>query len=128
MTRQFLQFAAAGVLGFVVDASVLYLTLWVGIGYFAGRLVSFLTAVFATWQVNRRFAFAHGRRSSTWAEWWQYLAAMTLGGVINYAAYSAVIMTSPHGKLTPLVAVAAGSGVGMLVNFLSARFWVFRGL
>lgn len=126
MKRQVTQFALAGVFGFAVDAVVLYLALWLGLGYFFGRAVSFLSAVYATWQVNRRFAFAAGRRESAWREWWRYLAAMSLGGVVNYAAYGAVVVLGPKVALTPLLAVAAGSVAGMLVNFASAKFWVFR--
>jgi putative flippase GtrA len=124
--RQAALFAAAGVVGFMVDTAVLYTALWAGLGYFAGRVVSFLCAVFATWQCNRRFAFSAGRRESAWEEWWHYLAAMALGGVVNYVAYSAVVLFAPLGPLTPVAAVAAGSAAGMLVNFASARFWVFR--
>ncbi|QWT18721.1 GtrA family protein [Bacillus sp. NP157] len=126
MKRQVLQFAAAGVLGFLVDTGVLYGMLWLGLGYFLGRAISFLCAVFATWQVNRRFAFVDGRRRSAWQEWWHYLAAMAVGGVVNYAAYSAVVLLAPHARMTPLLAVAAGSAAGMVVNFASAKLWVFR--
>lgn len=126
MSRRALQFAVAGVCGFIVDAFVLYIALWSGLGYFAGRLLSFLCAVFATWQINRRFAFSSARRASAWGEWWRYLAAMGVGGVVNYAAYSIVIISAPGNKFTPLLAVAAGSGAGMLVNFASAKYWVFR--
>ncbi|QDE38487.1 GtrA family protein [Luteibacter pinisoli] len=127
MKRQAIQFAAAGVLGFLIDTGVLYVALWAGLGYYAGRAVSFLCAVFATWQANRRFAFAEGRRESVWLEWWHYLAAMSLGGVVNYLAYTVVVLRAPSSQLTPLFAVAAGSLAGMVVNFISARFWVFRG-
>lgn len=126
MKRQVGQFAFAGVLGFVVDTAVLYLALALGLGYFAGRAVSFLCAVYATWQVNRRLAFAATRRESAWQEWWHYLAAMALGGIVNYAAYSAVVLLAPANPIKPVVAVAAGSAAGMLVNFISAKFWVFR--
>lgn len=126
MKRQVAQFAVAGVLGFLVDAGMLYAALWAGLGYFAGRVVSFLCAVFVTWQVNRTFTFASGRRQSWIAEFMHYLAAMAVGGVINYAVYGLVVLLAPQGKLTPLLAVAAGSAVAMSVNFLSAKFWVFR--
>ncbi|UPG95340.1 GtrA family protein [Luteibacter aegosomatissinici] len=126
MRRQAILFSVAGVVGFVVDATVLYIALWMGLGYFAGRVVSFLLAVFATWQVNRRFAFADSRQRSAWREWWHYLAAMSLGGVVNYLAYSAVVVFMPPAGVKPLLAVAAGSAAGMLVNFAGAKFWVFR--
>lgn len=48
MRRQVIRFVIAGVVGFVVDAGILCLALAVGLGYFAGRAVSFLCAVWAT--------------------------------------------------------------------------------
>jgi putative flippase GtrA len=126
MRRQAILFSVAGIVGFVVDASVLYIALWAGLGYFAGRIASFLVAVFATWQVNRRFTFADVRQRSAWSEWWHYLAAMSIGGVLNYLAYSAFVVFMPPGDAKPLLAVAVGSAAGMLVNFVGAKFWVFR--
>lgn len=126
MKREILRFAIAGVIGFLVDTSVLYGMLALGTGYFAGRAVSFLTAVWSTWQFNRRFTFASRSEKSIWAEWWQYLFAMLGGGVVNYSAYSAAIVILPKSALLPLIAVAIGSLAGMTVNFVSAKMWVFR--
>lgn len=117
----------AGGAGFVVDAGVLYVCLGAGLGYFSGRLVSFLCAVLCTWQINRRFTFAAGgRQSSIWAEWWRYLAAMSAGGAVNYAAYSVTVLTLAGMRLLPLVSVAVGSVAGLAVNFASAKLWVFK--
>ncbi|SDH63942.1 GtrA family protein [Paraburkholderia phenazinium] len=126
MHRQVLQFVIAGVVGFVVDAGILYLTLALGLGYFAGRAVSFLCAVWATWQINRRYTFAAARTESAWVEWWRYLAAMSVGGVVNYCAYSATVLTLKGIPFLPVVAVAVGSLAGMVVNFASAKLWVFK--
>ena len=121
-----MRFAIAGVVGFVVDAGVLYLALWMGLGYFAGRAVSFLCAVVTTWLINRTYTFHDRRERSILAEFGHYLVAMALGGVVNYAVYSAVVVSAPKTALTPLLAVAAGVAAGMSINFVSARFWVFR--
>jgi putative flippase GtrA len=126
MHREIIRFVVAGVLGFVVDAGVLYLGLAVGLGYFAGRAVSFLCAVWATWQINRRFTFVSKRQESAWVEWWRYLAAMSLGGVVNYGAYSATVLALRGMPFLPIVAVGVGSLAGMAVNFLTAKLWVFK--
>src|SRR6185437_12886929 len=63
--RQFLRFALAGVVGFVVDAAVLYALLALGLGYYLGRVFSFLAAAFTTWQINRRHTFA-ARADGRW--------------------------------------------------------------
>ena len=126
MNRQFFRFAIAGAAGFVVDTVILYLMLKLGLGPYAGRVVSFLCAVFATWQINRRYTFDRPTSRSIWREWNEYLAAMICGGACNYAAYVAAIKLLPAAPLTPLAAVAVGSIAGMFVNFLIARHWVFR--
>jgi putative flippase GtrA len=123
---QVVRFAIAGVAGFLVDAGVLWLTLRLGLGYFAGRALSFLAAAWVTWQINRRFTFAGRRGGSVWHEWWRYLSAMSIGGCINYAAYSAVVLTLHRTPFVPFLGVAAGSLAGLAVNFASARWWVFR--
>jgi putative flippase GtrA len=121
-----LRFAIAGVIGFLVDAGVLYGMLALGAGYFVGRAVSFVAAVWSTWQFNRRFTFVAGSNRSAWAEWWYYLAAMLAGGAVNYAAYSAAILVLPKNALLPLIAVGIGSLAGMAVNFVSAKLVVFK--
>jgi putative flippase GtrA len=121
-----LRFGCVGVVGLLADVAILYLALALGLGFYAGRVVSFLGAVFVTWQLNRRYVF-HAARSamSPWREWWTYLASMMGGGAFNYAGYSALIAFGPRGPLLPMLAVAAGSLAGMTVNFLSAKFLVF---
>ncbi|WP_250492654.1 GtrA family protein [Caballeronia sp. GAWG1-1] len=126
MGSQFLRFAIAGGVGFLVDAGVLYVMLHLGAGPYLGRVVSFLCAVVATWQINRRITFTPGAHRSILREFYQYLLAMIGGGACNYAAYVLALRLLPAHALTPLAAVAAGSVAGMVVNFVLAKLWVFR--
>jgi putative flippase GtrA len=126
MHSQFIRFAVAGAIGFVVDAGVLYLALAAGLGPFTGRAVSFLAAVWTTWQINRRYTFRERIQRSPWAEWCRYLLSMLTGASVNYAVYALVIVTAPHLAWTPVVGVACGSVAGMFVNFFAAKFWAFR--
>lgn len=126
MRAQLLRFALSGVAGFLVDASVLWIALHLGLGYFVGRIPSFLAAVWTTWRINRRFTFAGRPKLSAWQEWWRYLAAMSAGACINYSAYSVTVLTLPHTSELPFIGLVVGSLAGMVVNFISARWWVFR--
>ncbi|MGN6233930.1 MAG: GtrA family protein [Trinickia sp.] len=126
MRHQLVRFLFAGCVGFLVDTTVLYLTLWLGFGYFVGRAISFLCAVWATWQLNRRYTFSSARNESVWAEWTRYLAAMSVGGAVNYAAYSVVVSALRPAPWLPILAVAAGSIAGLAVNFATAKWWVFK--
>ncbi len=123
------RFALAGIAGLAVDVLVLYLALGCGLGYYAGRVASFLAAVWVTWQINRRYTFVAAGAApvgSSWMEWWRYLIAMLGGGVVNYAAYSAVVVFAHGVPLLPLLSVCIGSLAGMTINFISAKFLVFK--
>jgi len=124
--REFLLFAVAGVVGFVVDAGVLYLAA-PHLGWYGARVLSFLAAATATWAMNRLLAF-RARRSdaSLVREYLGYLTTMLGGALVNYAAYVAVLHAA-SGSWAPLLGVAVGSGAGVVVNFLAARHLVFKG-
>lgn len=126
MPGQFLRFALAGGIGFLVDVGVLYAMLWAGTGPYVGRAISFLSAVFVTWQINRRLTFTKPHGKSVVREFAEYLLAMIAGGLCNYAAYAVALHFLPANKAAPLVADAIGSIAGMLVNYASAKLWVFR--
>jgi len=124
--RQFWRFGIAGGIGFVVDVLVLYIAVALGSGVYLGRVVSFFCATFATWQVNRNFAFAAATTMSAWTEWWRYVLAVLGGGLVNYLLFSLAVTTLPPSPLLPMVSVAIGSVGGMVVNFISTKMLVFR--
>jgi len=124
--HQFLRFGIAGGIGFVVDVTVLYLVMAAGSNFYFGRMISFLCAVWATWQINRNFAFKRPASMSLWQEWWRYLFAMLGGGVVNYLASAVTVQMLPPAPLVPMLGVAVGSIVGMMVNFVSSKLFVFR--
>jgi putative flippase GtrA len=126
MRPQLVWFVISGTVGFLVDACGLYLALAIGLGYFAGRAVSFLCAVWVTWKINRRYTFVSDRSGTAWAEWWRYLAAMLVGGVVNYAAYCTAVLTLRDHTFLPIISVAIGAIAGMSVNFVTAKLWVFK--
>jgi putative flippase GtrA len=127
VSRQFLFFCVAGVIGLVVDTAVLYaLAPW--LGWYAARVVSFLSAATATWYLNRRFAFAQAADASAeplWRQYTKYLLSMTVGGLVNYAVYVATLHWL-HFDGAALLGVALGSVGGLGFNFVSARYLVFK--
>lgn len=122
---QLLRFGVAGVAGLLVDLGVLALARSAGLDPYSARVVSFLCAVFATWQINRRYTF-HPAGMSLWTEWWRYLLAMSGGGLVNFAAYSAIVWCFPGVPYIDSWGVCAGSLSGMAVNFIGARWFVFQ--
>lgn len=125
--RQLLLFCVAGALGFLVDASVVSLLVnvldW---NPYLGRLVSFLCAVVATFVFNRRYTFGRTSSKPLWRQWSEYLLAMTGGFAVNYGAYAVLVHQLALVREWPVLGVAAGSVLGLAVNFVSARYWVFR--
>lgn len=124
--QQFIRFAIVGAIGFVVDVGVLYLNLHLGMGYFIGRAISFLCAVWVTWKINRQFTFISSGEISGFKEMLRYLVAMLFGGLINYLAYMLVVMQARNLPFLPFFAVATGSVAGMMVNYFTAKSWVFK--
>lgn len=119
-------FAVAGVAGFAVDAGVLQLIKpWWGL--YAGRGLSFTLAVLTTWALNRRLAFrGRASRLSLRSELSRYFLLMLVGGACNLVTYGGLVQSSELCQTYPVLAVAAGSLVGMVANYVSTRFGVFR--
>ncbi|MDM0021757.1 GtrA family protein [Variovorax saccharolyticus] len=122
--REFLSFAVVGTIGFCVDLGVLYLVA-PALGWYGGRVVSFLAAATVTWALNRVYTFA-GRRSggSIAREYLRYLLTMLAGALVNYLTY-VLTLHWLEGPLAPALGVGFGSIAGLMVNFLTARFLVF---
>lgn len=128
LSKQVLLFGVGGVIGLIVDAGVVQaLVSWGHWNPYGARVVSFLAAATATWLWNRRYTFKHhdsGR--SLHAEWLHWIALMSVGAVVNYGAYAAILLFYPWLHQWPALAVAASSAAASLVNFATARGVLFK--
>ncbi len=123
--RELFVFGIVGVIGFVVDAGVLYM-FKPYLGLYGGRLLSFFCAVVATWLLNRQFTFKLRQSGVTLGrEFSRYFVSMLGGGTVNYASYAVLVYFFVYIAERPVWGVAAGSLAGMLVNYLLAKFYVF---
>jgi len=126
LLRETFLFAVAGVLGFVVDTGVLYLMKGT-LGLLFGRMISFLAAVIATWLFNRSLTFRHRQSGlGLGREFVSYLMLMMVGGAVNYVVYAWLVVSYRMAEQYPVLAVAAGSVVGMFVNFVNSKMVLFR--
>ena len=127
--RELASFAAVGGVGFVVDGGLLWATTsFLGWGPILARGLSFPTAVFFTWLLNRQFTFK-GRRSeakSSPAEYGRYLAVQVGGAAVNLAVYALFLALVPPWRSTPVLPLAIAAGVAMVVNYLGSRLYVFN--
>ncbi len=125
---EFVRFAVVGTAAVVVDTAVLYLGLWMGLGLYLGRVVSYFVAATCTWYGNRRFTFtthAHGARAIV-AEWARFLLTNLVGGAINYTTYAVLVSRFELARDYPVLGVAAGAIAGLSVNFTLSKLLVFR--
>ncbi|MGX9934465.1 GtrA family protein [Advenella kashmirensis] len=124
--REFLLFGLVGVAGFVADTAVLYL-FRDSVGNYWARAISFPCAVFVTWILNRNLTFrSKSSNKAPWLEFVHYFAMMIAGGAVNYLAYAALVTWSPTVRQFPVLGVAAGSLVGMFVNYLQLRLGMYK--
>ena len=126
--RQLCRFALIGVAGFVVDAGVLtLLNAYVMANLYVARLVSFSTAVLATWMCNRVWTFPSNATTpaDTLREWFRYVAVQSIGSLTNLAVFFVSIRANPELAQVPVIPLAYGAICGLVVNFLGSRFWVF---
>ena len=127
LPKQFIAFSIVGTIGFIVDAGTLHLLLATsGLGFYLGRLFSYLTAASVTWFLNRRFTFKDRRKSGRARQWGRFLIVNTSGGIVNYCIYSLLVFGYPFFQEWPVVAVAIGSLAGLVVNFTASKYLVFR--
>jgi len=125
ISSRLLRFSIVGSAGFIVDTSILYGLLAIGLGPFSARLASFFAAVFVTWQLNRRMTFDVLAENNWIREGFIYLLAMSFGGLLNLMTYTAIIRMNTSHIWSPALGVAAGSLVGLLANYSLAKKWVF---
>jgi len=123
---EFLRFGVVGTIGFVVDTTVLYAGLALGLGLYGGRAVSYLVAATTTWALNRVWTFRGRGNGPVHQQWALFLLVNLLGFAMNYGTYAALIAFVPMVAAHPVLGVAAGAIAGMFGNFVLSRQLVFR--
>lgn len=124
--RRFLLFGLIGAAAFVVDAAVLAAELALGVPRVLARIVSLFVGMNFTFALNRAFTFAAFRGQSLGRQYVMYLAANSLGALVNYGVF--LLLTAPGAWLEamPIAGVAAGSIAGLGFNFTASRLTAFR--
>ncbi len=125
-TASFARFALVGVVGFVVDAGLLQALVMLGWGPVAARCVALPVAVFATWLLNRGFTFPEAQQGPALPSLARYVAVSAVGASVNFMVYTALVMASAIMAAHPVLAVAVGSAIAMLVNYLGSKHFAFR--
>lgn len=129
LSIQFGKFAIAGTIGFIVDAAALLLFIrFLSIDRYSARVLSFCVAVTVTWMINSRWSFQQKHNSTSikhYTNYASYVGVQITGAFINIAVYSTLISVSGLLFDMPVFALAIGSIVAMVFNFVGCKLLVF---
>ncbi len=120
MFGQFLRFGLVGFSGFVVDTATVY-ALRGPTGLYIAGLIAYLLAATSNWALNRSWTFAAEPPAPAMRQWLEYLLANSVGFVVNRGIYAVCIWQLPIAARQPIIALAAGTAVALIVNFLLSR-------
>jgi putative flippase GtrA len=124
-------FAAIGLLGYLVDATITYVgAKYLGLSPELARPPGFLVATIVNFTLNRSITFRRSRAPLVRA-FLRYCGIAAVGLAVNYSVYSACVSLAPRVGIavTPAILplfVAAGSGAAMVLTFVGFRFFAFR--
>jgi putative flippase GtrA len=122
--RRFGWFIVAGTIGFLADAGMLALLLYVTpLGPFAARVIAILFAMSVTWSFNRAVTFGRSRFPLL-LEGARYGGVGLLSALLNYAIYAGLLLALPW--LHPLAAVVAASLAAMAFSWAGYSRFVFQ--
>jgi putative flippase GtrA len=117
----FLRFLLVGGTGFIIDASLTYGLIRLGMGEEWARIPALAIAITFTWLANRRFTYAvrvaRSRREAA-----RYFVTASTMALANYAAYALFLRFSVH----PLIAVTFATALQVVVSFYAYRIFAFR--
>jgi putative flippase GtrA len=143
----FVRFAFVGGIGFLVDlASMLLLSIW--LPHLVARGIAFWVAASSNWWWNRTITFANSKsndidssniketyisknKKAAALQWMQFLGGSIIAFVPNWGCYL-ILMSQPPATsnstlllLWPYLAMIPGILIGMMLNYVFSRFWVF---
>jgi putative flippase GtrA len=124
-------FAAIGLLGYFVDATITYVCAkYLGLSPELARPPGFLVATAVNFALNRSITFRHSH-APLFRAFLRYCGVASVGLAVNYSVYSACVLLAPRAgfAVTPAILplfVAAGSGAAMVLTFVGFRFFAFR--
>jgi putative flippase GtrA len=131
VAEQLPAFAAVGVIGYLVDATITYVCAkYLSLSPELARPPGFVVATIVNFALNRSITFRHSR-APLFRAFLRYCGVASVGLAVNYSVYSACVLLAPRIGIavTPAILplfVAVGSGAAMVLTFVGFRFFAFR--
>lgn len=127
MNLQIVRFGVVGVIGFFIDSAVLYISLYYfELGYYFGRLISYLCAATVAWYLHRIFTFKDAQAGKKHRQLVSFQITNSLGGGANYIIYALLVMNQEIFRKWPVLAVGIGAVIGMFINYYLSKKVVFK--
>lgn len=128
---QLVCFGLVGSVGLLVNIAAVYL-LRPFIDLRLSGVIAFVIAATVTWLLNRNFTFREARkpgmsRYETGRQWSVFIAVNAFGGIVYLGTFLTLTSQIRLCREFPALAVCAGGAMGMILNFLSSRNFVFAG-
>ena len=120
------KFTLVSCLGFATDAALLHILMEAGLGAAPARVISLLCAMQVTFVANGLLVFRSLDRAHPWRQWTTYMLAHGLGNFCNYWIFLTLVSLHRPVASKPLVALAVASVTAWALNYLAARYLVFR--
>lgn len=131
LQRRLMRFAGVGSLGFLVDFALTWsLTRLAGFHPAISRAFAIMVAMCITYLLNRSFTF-QSTANTRGREMARYFAVNITGALVNYGIFNITLALAPLVSLVPSsalalgLAIVAGSGTAMCLNYLGSHFFVF---
>lgn len=124
LLAQFIMFATVGLAGMAVDTATVY-ALRGMLGLYGAGFVAYGAAATVTWLLNRLWTFRGQSAGAVHRQWVRFLAANSIGFVLNRGTYALLVTFMPLAAAEPVIAIGAGAIAGMFVNFTLSRRMVF---
>lgn len=124
LSRDFIRFGITGAMGFCWDTATVYALKGV-IGIYLAGTCGFLVAGTANWAVNRLWTFRHLDHIAAHHQLVRFLLANSIGFVFNRGTFFTLVAASPLCRAQPVLAIIAGTAVGLCFNYVLSRKFVF---
>lgn len=124
LKHSLVRFTVVGGVGFLIEALLLtYFATVPSVGPIWGRFISFPLAVLATWWLNRTLTFKS--TNDPGREGMRYFLVQIFGALANLAVFISLVSHFPSLQGIPAVPLFMAAIVGLIVNFVLSKKFVF---